>query len=480
VSSPARQAESFDFQKNIATAVNDQKLRGNLRSAMDTLMEKRQAVFNDSDRIESLREIGQSIKARALSRLPKLLKQLEEKCTQNGITVHWAETPDSACRTVLEIMQSHQATRMVKGKSMVSEEMHLNKFLQRKGLEALETDLGEFIIQLAGETPSHIIVPAIHKNKDEIAQIFHEEIPDTPYTENVAELNTIARKTLRRKFFNGQVGLSGVNMAVAETGTLVLVENEGNGRMCTTVPPVHIAVMGLEKVVEKLADVPPLLRLLTGSATGQLITTYVNMITSPRKEDEKDGPHEVHLIILDNGRSGILPDPELRQTLTCIRCGTCLNHCPVYTRIGGHAYHFVYPGPIGKLLTPQMEGLENAGALPMASSLCDACNAVCPVKIPISNLLRRLRNENYAKGDGFPVRGRGAKANPREKAAWKAWRIVNTTPFLNNGLTRLTAIFGRKMPSIGPLAAWTRYRSAPKPATKTLRQMARQRGLQDG
>lgn len=479
MNNPAHQTESFNFQKNIANALSDQKLRGNLRSAMDTLMEKRQAVFSDSDQIESLREIGQSIKARALSQLPKLLKQLEQKCAQNGITVHWAETTSSACHTVLEIMQAHQATRLVKGKSMVSEEMHLNKFLQKEGVEALETDLGEFIIQLAGETPSHIIVPAIHKNKDEIAQIFHEEIPDTPYTENVDELNAIARKTLRRKFFNGQVGLSGVNMAVAETGTLVLVENEGNGRMCTTVPPVHVAVMGLEKVVEKLADVPPLLRLLTGSATGQLITTYVNMITSPRKEGEKDGPREVHLIILDNGRSSILPDPQLRQTLTCIRCGTCLNHCPVYTRIGGHAYHFVYPGPIGKLLTPQMEGLEKAGALPMASTLCDACKAVCPVKIPIPDLLRRLRNENYGNGDGLPVEGRGAKANPQEKAAWKTWRIVNTAPFLNNSLTRLAATLGGKMPQIGPLATWTRYRSAPKPAAKTLHQLVKEQGLRD-
>lgn len=479
MASTTHQTESFDFQSNIANALSDQKLRGNLRSAMDTLMDKRQMVFPDADEIESLREVGQSIKNRALSKLPKLLKQLEQKCTQNGIKIHWAETTDSACRTVLEIMQSHQATRMVKGKSMVSEEMHLNNFLENEGVEALETDLGEFIIQLAGEAPSHIIVPAIHKNKDEIAQIFHEEIPDTPYTENVDALNAIARKTLRQKFFNGQVGLSGVNMAVAETGTLVLVENEGNGRMCTTVPPVHVAVMGLEKVVEKLADVPPLLRLLTGSATGQLISTYVNMITSPRKEGEKDGPHEVHLVILDNGRSSILPDPQLRQTLTCIRCGTCLNHCPVYTRIGGHAYHFVYPGPIGKLLTPQMEGLEKAGALPMASTLCEACNAVCPVKIPISRLLRRLRNENYANSDGLPVSGRGSKQNPQEKAAWKTWRIVNTTPLLNNSLTRLAAAMGGKVPKIGPLATWTRYRTAPKPAPKTLHQLAKERGLQD-
>ena len=274
----------------------------------------------------------------------------------------------------------------------------------------LETDLGEYIIQLDHETPSHIIVPAIHKNKDQIAHLFHDKIPDTPYTEVVEELNAIARKTLRQKFFAGEIGVSGVNFAVAETGTLCLVENEGNGRMCTTVPPVHIAIMGLEKVVEKLEDVPPLLRLLTGSATGQMITTYFNMITSPRKPGEKDGPKEVHLVILDNGRSKILADPELRQTLQCIRCGACLNHCPVYTRLGGHAYGYVYPGPIGSILTPQLEGLQNAGTMAFASTLCGACAEVCPVKIPLTDILRLLRNESYDTQDSpTAVEGHGYK-----------------------------------------------------------------------
>ena len=265
---------------------------------------------------------------------------------------------------------------------MVSEEMELNDFLHANGIEAIETDLGEFIIQLNKEKPSHIIVPAIHKNKSEIGRIFQEKL-GTPYTEDVGELNGVARQTLRQGFYEATVGLSGVNFAVAETGTLCLLENEGNGRMCTTLPSVHIALMGLEKVVEKLEDLPPLLRLLTGSATGQLISTYVNIITSPRRRGEKDGPKEVHLVILDNGRSRIYGDPQYRQTLQCIRCGTCLNHCPVYTRIGGHAYGFIYPGPIGKILNPHVEGLEKAGELPFASSLCGACEEVCPVKIPI-------------------------------------------------------------------------------------------------
>jgi L-lactate dehydrogenase complex protein LldF len=361
---------------------------------------------------------------------------------------------------------------------MVSEEMELNEFLQANGIEATETDLGEFIIQLNNEKPSHIIVPAIHKNKAQIAQIFHEKLPDAPYTEDVEELNAIARRTLRQRFFAAQVGLSGVNFAVAQTGTLCLVENEGNGRMCTTVPPVHIAVMGLEKVVEKLEDIVPLLRLLIGSATGQLITTYVNMITSPRKNGEKDGPREVHLIILDNARSKILADPQLRQTLQCIRCGTCLNHCPVYTRIGGHAYGFVYPGPIGKILKPQVEGLKKAGVLATASSLCEACAEVCPVKIPIPQLLRRLRNESYASDTVSTVKDSGFKKNRVETIGWKVWETVNTYPQVNAIAQKIMGRLGSKIPRIGPLRRWTRYRTVPKIAPRSLHQLVDEEGIQ--
>ena len=468
---------AFDFEANVTKALNDDRLRSNLKSAMNTLIEKRRGVFDDPDRLEALRLQGNAIKQRALRQLPQLLTQLEQKCTQNGIHVHWAETTEEANRIVLKILQSHQATRLVKGKSMVSEEMHLNPFLESQGVESLETDLGEFIIQLAGEPPSHIIVPAIHKNKDQIARIFHEKIPDTPYTEVVEELNAIARKTMRKKFFEAQVGLSGVNFAVAETGTLCLVENEGNGRMCTTVPPVHIAVMGLEKVVEKLTDVPPLLRLLTGSATGQLVTTYVNMITSPRKSDEKDGPREVHLVILDNGRSRILADPQMRETLQCIRCGTCLNHCPVYTRLGGHAYGFVYPGPIGKILTPQMEGLETAGVLATASSLCGACEEVCPVKIPIPKLLRNLRTASHTRGVTQNAKGLPALRVMLENLAWVGWRVMNTSPKLSALGIRLAGALGRHLPHWGPLKLWTLYRTAPQFAPKSLHTLAREQGV---
>ena len=321
-------------------------------------------------------------------------------------------------------------------------------------------------------------MPAIHKNKDEVAAIFHDKLADTPYTEDVEELTAIARQVLRKRYAKAKVGLSGVNFAIAETGTLLLVENEGNGRMCTTVPDVHVAVMGLEKVVEKLADVPPLLRLLTGSATGQAITTYVNMITSPRKSDEKDGPQEVHLIILDNGRSRMLADPEFRQTLLCIRCGTCLNHCPVYVRIGGHAYGHVYPGPIGKILTPQMEGIDRAGVLATASSLCGACGEVCPVKIPIPDLIRRLRNESYDQENNGTVAGAGYKKNLAETLVWKGWELANRSPVLNELGTRLAGAMGRKLPKVGPLKKWTGVRTSPTVTRHTLHERVRKQAAQ--
>lgn len=469
---------ALDFKKNVDRALADSQLRKNLAFAMGNFRQKRQEVFPDPDELEILRDMGSAIRKRAMAQLPELLEQFEKKCIENGIHVHWAETTNMANLKVLEIIRAHGATRMVKGKSMVSEEMHLNRFLAENGIEALETDLGEYILQLNGETPSHIIVPAIHKNKAEIAEIFHQKIPDTPYTEKVEELNAIARRVIRQKFYDADVGLSGVNFAVAETGTLCLVENEGNGRMCTTVPPVHIAVMGIEKVVEKLSDIPVLLRLLVGSATGQLITTYVNMISSPRRIGEKDGPREVHVIILDNGRSEIYADPKFRQTLHCIRCGTCLNHCPVYTRIGGHAYGFVYPGPIGKLLNPQVEGMKKAGVLATASSLCLACQEVCPVRIPIPDLLRRLRDKmNHAKGDKESARG--ASGLLFESLAWKLWACANRHPRLLQFGEKVLGRSGIRLPRVGVLRKWSICRITPKVSPQGLHDMVKQEGVDD-
>jgi len=360
--------------------------------------------------------------------------------------------------------------------------MELNHFLGGHGIKALEADLGEYIVQMAKEMPSHIVMPAIHMNKGQIAKLFDEELPGAGYTENAEELTAIARKELRREFAEAGAGLSGVNFAVAETGTLCLVENEGNGRMCTTVPPVHIAVTGIEKVVESLKDVPALLSLLTRSATGQPITTYFNMISSPRREGEKDGPKEVHLVLLDNGRSRIYKDAETRDTLQCIRCAACMNHCPVYTRIGGHAYGGVYPGPIGKILTPQLQGLEEYPHHPSASSLCNACVEICPVKIPIAKMLVRLRDENSGNcphGD-HPIKGHGAKKSSVENATWSGWKMMNTSPTTYKVATKAMTKMGNLMPqSLPMLSEWTSVRTKPKFAAKTLHDLVKEMDVEN-
>ncbi len=464
-----------EFRINVATALGKHDVRAHFRKAMDTLMTNRRNQFPDEAELQSLRTQAQAIRANALSKLPELLEQLETNLTRNGIQVHWAETTDQANQIVLSIMQKHNATSIIKGKSMVSEEMGLNHFLEAQGIEALESDLGEFIIQLDGETPSHIIMPAIHKSKEQISKLFNSKFPDIPYTDDVDELTRTARKILRDKFYNAPVGLSGVNFAVAETGTLCLVENEGNGRMSTTVPPVHIAVTGIEKVVEKLSDIPPLLSILPRSATGQAITTYFNMISSPRKPGEKDGPQEVHLVLLDNGRSNIYSDPELLATLRCIRCGACINHCPVYVRIGGHSYGTVYPGPIGTILEPQKEGLSVHGELVQASSLCGACGEVCPVRIPIPSLINRLRHEGVRQDHASNTTDAGTLRKPLEAATWKGWAWAASHPLIyNTGSTVATRLRGLVPAKAG---AWTSVRTAPALAEKTLHEQLKTLGV---
>jgi L-lactate dehydrogenase complex protein LldF len=467
--------QRVEFHRRVHTALADQQLRYNFRQVMDGLMAKRASAFPDPDRLDQLRLQGARIRANALSQLPELLQQLEENCTRNGIQVHWAESVEEANGIVLEIMQKHDARHLIKGKSMVSEEMELNHFLELQGIECLESDLGEFIVQLAGEPPSHIVAPAIHKSRRQIAELFNKKFPDIPYSEDVDTLTRSAREILRRKFYEAPVGLSGVNFAVAETGTLCLVENEGNGRMCTTVPPVHIAVTGIEKVVERLADIPPLMELLPRSATGQHITTYFNMITSPRKEGEKDGPQEVHLVLLDNGRSRIYEDRELMESLRCIRCGACMNHCPVYARIGGHAYGSTIPGPIGSVVEPQKLGLDRLGMLPTASTLCGACGEVCPVRIPLPRLLNRLRYERVRNDRSMITRGQGSQRSAKESAIWKFWSWAHVHPaFYRLGTGLATRLRGLMPGRLGP---WTECRKAPQIASKSLHRLARERGF---
>jgi L-lactate dehydrogenase complex protein LldF len=347
--------------------------------------------------------------------------------------------------------------------------------METAGIEALETDMGEFIVQQAGEAPSHIIMPAIHKTKQQIGRLFAEKIAGVAYTDDVDALIRIGRSVLRRKFAEADIGLSGVNFAVAETGTLCLVENEGNGRMCTTVPPIHIAITGIEKVVELLEHIPPLFSLLTRSATGQAITSYFNMISRPRQPGEKDGPEEVHLILVDNGRSQAYADSQLRATLQCIRCGACINHCPVYARIGGHAYGTTYPGPIGSIVSPHLLGLDATYPLAFATTLCGACNEVCPVRISITDILIRLCNEAQTRHPlaATAIRGSGAARSPIADALWKGWSLV----YGRLQFYRLVSWFVSRGRALSPTeqGAWTQSRTPLVPASKRLRDMIQEK-----
>jgi L-lactate dehydrogenase complex protein LldF len=474
--SPLQFVPTAEFRQRARSALDDPQLRKSFRGAMDFLQGKRAAQFPEADELEDLRDLGEAVRQHALSRLPELLEQLETKLRANGVTVHWAETADEANRIVHAIAQQHAATRVIKGKSMASEEIELNHYLADRGVSCIESDMGEYIVQLAGEKPSHIVMPAIHKTKGDIAHLFEEHIPNTPYTEDVDALIQTGRRALRRAFVDAQIGLSGVNFAAADTGTLWLVENEGNGRLSTTVPDVHIAIMGMEKVVAKLEHIVPLSSLLTRSATGQPITTYLNLISSPRRAGEKDGPREVHLVLLDNGRSQAYADEQLRATLQCIRCGACMNHCPVYTRIGGHAYGTTYPGPIGKIISPHLLGLDATADLPTASSLCGACGEVCPVRIPIPQLLVRLRteaNRDPAESVAHPLRGQGANHSKSEQFVWRFWSGAFAHPrayrALRWAVTRLRGFAPSQQ------MGWTQHRTPLKPAPRSLHDLLRER-----
>jgi L-lactate dehydrogenase complex protein LldF len=472
------------FRAESARALGNAALRANYRNATQRVRSRRDERMSELTDLPALRGIGQAAKRRALARLPDLLEQLEERLTRRGVQVHWAETTARANAIVLEIARRRGARRVVKGKSMVSEEMELNHFLAGHGIEALEADLGEFIVQLAGQLPVHLVVPAIHMNRQEIARLFQDKLA-VPYTADVQELTRIARRVLREKFQQADIGISGVNFAVAETGTLALVENEGNGRMVTSVPPVHIALMGIEKVVERLEDLAPLVRLLTRSATGQTITSYFNWLSSPRRPGELDGPEEVHVILLDSGRSAIYRDAQLRETLDCIRCAACLNVCPVYQRIGGKAYGSPYMGPIGKILTPQMAGLDRAGHLAGASTLCGACYEVCPVQIPIPDLLLRLRQEASqptAAGRAL-LPGAGGGRSAGEALVWKGWQVLHDRPAAYRLFTRLAGLLGAVLPeaalgAAGPLSTWRKARALPVPARRTLHDLLADRPRQ--
>jgi L-lactate dehydrogenase complex protein LldF len=453
-----------NFATRIQQALADPELRANFRGAMDFLRHKRETAFSDNTEWETLKKQGAEIRQDAVARLPELLIQLEQQCLYNGIQVHWAENGEEANTIVLDIAHRHQAKRVIKGKSMASEEIELNSFLERHNIECIESDMGEYIVQLDNEKPSHIIMPAIHKNTAQITELFERKLGITTPEGDVDALIGVGRSILREKFEQADIGISGVNFAIADTGTLCLVENEGNGRLSTTAPPVHIALMGIEKVIPSIKALPTLQKLLTRSATGQHITSYLNLISSPRQLGELDGPKEVHLVLLDNGRAKISQDQQLQSTLSCIRCGACMNHCPVYTRIGGHAYGSTYPGPIGQILTPQLKGLKQEGELLDACSLNGACGEACPVEIDLPELIRTLRHRRQESHH---------KKRSVEAFIWLIWLQIHQRPYLYRIATKLATSFRAfklKIPT-----SWTKTRTLPKPAKLSLHQQMNQR-----
>lgn len=411
---------------------------------------------------ERLRQIGSDIRQHTIENMDVYLTRLEEKVISAGGHVHWAETAEDARRIVLQIAKENNVKTVVKSKSMATEEIELNHALEAAGIESLETDLGEYIIQLAGTGPSHIIVPAVHLKKEEIAALFSEKLNINAPTDPI-ELARIAREVLREKFLNAGMGISGGNFLIAETGTLVMVTNEGNGRMCTTMPDLHVAVVGIDKVVPDWESLTVFLKVLARSATGQKLSTYTQFITGPRCAEGEFGPKEFYLVLLDNGRSKILKDPVGRDVLKCIRCGACANVCPVYKNVGGFAYGSFISGPIGAILSPQMLGTQAARELPYASTLCGACADVCPVKIPIPTILRHLRRR-VAEGDEFsqptialPLRGTAALASIALAWNWIYRFGARILPIINPFFRRDGWL--SNMPY--PLSRWTKVRPLP-------------------
>jgi L-lactate dehydrogenase complex protein LldF len=411
---------------------------------------------------EQLRQIASDIRLHTIANMDAYLMRLEEKVTAAGGYVHWAATAEEARQIVLRIAKEHNVKAVVKAKSMATEEIGLNHALETAGIESLETDLGEYIIQLAGTGPSHIIVPAVHLKKEEIAAIFSEKLNINALADPV-ELTRIAREVLREKFLNAGMGVSGGNFLIAETGTLTIVTNEGNGRMCTTMPDLHVAVVGIDKVIPDWESLTVFLKLLARSATGQKLSTYTQFISGPRREAGEFGPREFHLVLLDNGRSKVLKDPIGREVFKCIRCGACANVCPVYKNVGGFAYGWFISGPIGAIFAPQMLGTQTARELPYASTLCGACADVCPVKIPIPTILRHLRRR-VAQGDEVAEATLPAFVRATASLASLALAQNWIYRFGSRILPTLMSIFRRGdwIPGAPyPLSRWTKARPLP-------------------
>jgi L-lactate dehydrogenase complex protein LldF len=420
-----------------------------------------------------LRRVAHTIRERDVANLDILLERLAEKIRARGGYVHFAEDAAAAVSYCLDLARRHDVMRVVKGKSMVSEEIGLNGALEAAGIEVCETDLGEYIVQLAGEHPSHIIAPAIHKTRREIGRLFEDKL-GVPYTDDPRTLTRLARKALREKFFSADMGMTGCNIACAETGHITTVSNEGNIRMSSTLPRVHVALMGMERVTARLEDHDILFRLLARGAAAQNMATYVSYVGGPRQPGQADGPDEFHLIVLDNGRSRILADPRYREMLCCIRCAACLNVCPVYAKIGGHAYGYPYSGPMGAVVTPLMVGINRAADLCQGETLCGACRDACAVDIDLPRMLLELRAQ---LADGDPAWG-VVRSNPLEKAAFRMWSLLIRYRALYDAALQGGRLLQRLLPRHNgmirrlppPLSGWTRSRDLQPLARESFRQ----------
>jgi len=464
------------FPAAARTALRDPVLRANLRRATTTIRAKRAEVVSEVEDWEHLRARGRAIKQRTLAQLPDLLEALERRVVEHGGVVHWARDAEEANAIVVGLVRAEGAEDVVKVKSMTTDEIGLNDALQRAGITPYETDLAELIVQLAGDRPSHILVPAIHRSRAQIRELFKARLPGTEdLSDEPAALAEAARRFLRERFLTARVGVSGANFAVAETGSVCVVESEGNGRMCTTIPRVLITVMGIEKLVPTLDDLAVMLDLLPRSSTGERMNPYTSLWTGTAAGD---GPEAFHLVLLDAGRADVLADPVGRQALHCIRCSACLNVCPVYERAGGHAYGHTYPGPIGAIVAPQLAGLEGpTTSLPWASSLCGACADVCPVGIDIPEVLVHLRGEVVEKarrGDAAAGERLAMEAMARVFAGRRRYEAAQRVA--RAGRAPLERMYGgaghRPPPGLG---GWTASRDLPLPAPESFRDWWRSR-----
>ena len=466
--------QSHAFKDNARRALGDAQLQRALGNVKDGFIRKRARAAADLPEFEALRDAARDMKDHVLAHLDLYLERFEARVKAQGGRVHWCATAEDAQRTVLEICRTHDVRTATKGKSMVAEEIGLNEALEAGGVTPVETDLGEYILQLRKEPPSHIIAPAIHLNRDQVADDFrrhHLQFPPDRALEAARELVNEARQVLRQRYFDAEAGITGANFLIAETGQTVIVTNEGNGDLTQCLPRVHIVIASLEKVVPTLEDATTVMRVLARSATGQEQTVYTTFSAGPRRAEDPDGPAAFHVVLLDNGRSAMLGS-EFQDMLRCIRCGACLNHCPVYEAVGGHAYGWTYPGPMGAVLTPSLIGVEEAGHLPNASTFCGRCEAVCPMRIPLPKMMRHWREREFE---------RHLSPSAVRAGLW-GWTALATRPRLYRLVTGVQArglalLAGRRgWLSWLPLArGWTRHRDFPAPEGRSFQQQWRAR-----